>query len=462
MTRGKTIKKEAKKEAKKEVIRELRRDVRKTQPKRRANAPQTRPHNARNDFAELRAMLGSRPKQEVAYLRSLAKPWSRYKARLPVTMDTGLVPVDLFTVEVYSSMVANSSGASFITYEPDGWYEDQFLGEDGATGKPISKTSSGYVGDTSPAIGSVATGVGMISLPDVSADIAVDSDDGTEYALVSTGIAVAPQEAADADGFRGLLHVITTKDPERYPLTGLSVASLRTAANVPGSQYTFRTYRFTRDGLLVPKKIAIMNVDGTVLNTGGVPSVGQSCIPITREGFSWHQCTGTPTATIAAPSVLIAQEYAPENQRVSLDVIWNYQLEQFPTNRVTGGGQAGIPAPSNAADLLSNASSLDSIMDAAGLHDGNLGTIEHIAAWLKTQIGNNPGLLPQLAAGGGQLLKSWFGEKEGGMAVNMLPHIAEAASSTRPAVEVWEGTSWVPLVESGLEEAAEFLPLLAL
>lgn len=431
---------------------------------------------------ETAGLLNSRHKQEILWLHELANPWTSAKTRVPITVVSGLIPCDLYTVDFFTQMIANSSGFAFASYEADQWRGHAFLAQNGATGYPLCRTINSFVGDASPAVGSVATGVSMIQLPDVSSDI-TNGATGTEYMFVAGGIMAELDYTPQSTGYRGSLWCMRTTDPERYPLLSQTADQILAASKNLNSAYTCVEYKITRSGLLVRSELAIVDDDnGMVRDEGAVGGIGMACYPQTVSSFEWQRVNGAATATVQSPAIAFFLTGTDSGVRVRISGISNYQLERYPTTRVirSMGQQA---QPSTATELLQSVGQLNTVRPyttLAGMLTGLSPDLLGIAAgygpeplygatssWLSTQADKNPGLVQSLINGGSSIINWIFGSSNPTPAqINNIPDLPLLG----PAKPIGP-TSTGPLIEE-LDEfgnvigelaggAEELLPLLA-
>jgi hypothetical protein len=249
----------------------------------------------------------------------------------------------------------------------------------------------------------------MVAIPDVSADITNNANTGTEYALVSTGMALSAATAADQYGYRGNVWAIRTRDPERYPLTGQTLAAIRTEAMKNNSQYEVDFYHVTRDGLFVLNGRQVVDKsDGFVTNTNAIPVIELTCTPVTETAFQMHRVATTPVATTQLPTVMFACSGAPALQAFNVSSVYNYQLERFPTGRVTGNG-VNDTAQSAIDDVLNQlqtgqfiASAADRAIFGTAMTFGK-GSTKGPLAWIVSHLSNNPSAIPALSKGKGGL-----------------------------------------------------------
>jgi hypothetical protein len=394
--------------------------------------------SARGGFAHypervqhMAAMLTTKGKQEIAYLHQLANPF-QYIAHLPVTVLTGLVESDLYSVRWDALMIGNATGYAFAFYSEDKWNNgtSQYIGPNGNTGKPLMVTIATYAGSSSPVNASTATGVVNVTMPNVSPDISADASLGTEYALVSGGMMIRAESAADEYGFRGSLFVVRTKDPERYPVNNIDIDTVLTDHYKQGSQYEVHEYRLSRSGKFIPVRLAVPETGiggGYFQEMNGVTALGAPVFPYQKQAFEWHRVSSSPgQATNAAPGLAFFAVGWPTNQTCRVTAVSNYQIEKYPTARV-------LPSHPALTNVTSDVGSLNQIAgNMANAHRPHVGnSMAGIAQWFAHNIANQFGFgnAVQGALQSGQLQQAagaGFGQ--------LIQGIAQGAGSALPFV----------------------------
>lgn len=304
-------------------------------------------------------LLGTKEEQEIAWLMALFDP-EAYAARVPITQVTGAVQVDLFRQTQYAPVTICSQRFAWVGCFPDGWNavtaagnalaETYLMGPSSNTTTCITYTNSLYNQEYAPPAGTPLaglTGVSTVSNVSCSPDFQV-GEEGTEYIMVGNKLSLQVEElpGATADQvWSGRVLAARTLDPERYPLTGLTISQLEALVTTQDAQVAFVEYRITVDGMFVP-----IGPAGAV----PVPEISLVSLPLAKEAYVWRRILNAADDNQAPWAVTYTIPYAdiaffiegPVDCTFQARSTRLYQTERYPSNRVVSQ-----PAPGVASDV---------------------------------------------------------------------------------------------------------------
>jgi hypothetical protein len=244
--------------------------------------------------------------------------------------------------------IANATGDAFVTFEADRAHGASILGPNGALGAPLYYTTAAYASTVSPALGVVPAGMGIGYAPNISPSFTNNAVTGTEYIMVSGGVAVTMKAPATASGaYIGNMHIFVTDDPVRHSLAASSVSTLQTAAALEGALIHHSHYRITQSGGFVEAGMEYESstTPGLIADTGSRQTIGVPLILTNKTSYEWQRCNLAVTTVPTNYSILITFDQMTPNAEIDVEWVMSWQTEKYPTAEARAAPVHRVPIP---------------------------------------------------------------------------------------------------------------------
>ena len=435
-----------------------------------------------NDRAlEIVHLLTNGDAQVLAYGNTLMNPFAAPPARCPILATNGIVPVDLYIANASKDLTTSSTNQlAYAAYMPDGWHQTSTLGRylvpDGTaagTSFPGFITNAGYAGLGIPASGSTpggTAGLVGVDMPEVSSNIQATGE--TEYIQVSGGMRIQAAGTGSAlpdAQYQGILHVVTTLDPVRFPLTGKTHSQIWTAAKRTGSVVSCWRYiiqpngSFKYQGGYSSGRYHPYRSDDEGNNVEpAVPTITTAAVPVTVTAWEWSVVDGNYSNTFINPAAVFILSACPSPATFTVDYVWNYQLEKYPSNKYEKIPNP-VMAPVNTAKAM-----LQAITQMPTTHSSESAVHPKAVPAMLHAMSQDRGFFGHIVNSiyqkGSQVLKPLFGELAGHASRSIIDYAQGKIKSfiSHPLKSLESAAvKTVPKIEEILE-SGELLPLLAL
>lgn len=288
---------------------------------------------------KVNTLLATRQHQEIAWLHCVTNA-AKFSARMPISLVTGAVPVDLFrkwATLAGTWAVTNANSSAFIACSADGWYPDDktFLHANGTTTYVGSATQSAYAGANFPAVGAFATGAAGLALGDVDANFTSSTVSGTEFINIGSALLLsAKQPASGDDQFSGEIMVFRTLDPERAPISGQAPLTLWEAAKEEGSLYQAARWGIKPSGRFYLKQTA---QGGSVPESVSVNQLQIHPTPLSVEAYKWQRIGAKTLNTTGNPVNNSIGVFIAANPGTLFSVEWVgvWQAERYASSKIS-------------------------------------------------------------------------------------------------------------------------------